>query len=67
MWTWAYCQPAKGWKIRMAFSEKGIVKLSIASTQAGFLGELRRAFPLQRGTRNESSTMALIATRQLAE
>jgi len=51
----------------MAFSEKGIVKLSIASTQAGFLGELRRAFPLQRWTRNDSSTMALIATRQLAE
>jgi len=51
----------------MAFSKKGIVKLSIASTEANFLGELRRAFPLQRWTRDDSSTMALMATRQLAE
>lgn len=67
MWTWGSCSPAKGWDVLVAVGEKGIVRLSIASSQARFLAELAREFPEQTWKRDDASPPVAEAARQLAE
>jgi len=67
MWTWGSCSPTKGCHLLVAASDKGIVKLAIASNQARFLAELERAFPGQAWTRNDQAPLVAAAARQLAE
>jgi methylated-DNA-[protein]-cysteine S-methyltransferase len=67
MWTWGSCTPAKGWSAFVAASDQGIVKLSIASTQARFLAELAREFPKQTWKRDDSAPLVADTSRQLAE
>jgi methylated-DNA-[protein]-cysteine S-methyltransferase len=67
MWTWASCQPAKGWEVLVAASDKGIVKLSFAASQARFVAELAREFPGQAWKRDDASPIAAETARQLAE
>jgi methylated-DNA-[protein]-cysteine S-methyltransferase len=48
-------------------SDKGIVRLSIASTQARFLAELAHQFPEQTWKRDDSAPLVAAVSRQLAE
>jgi methylated-DNA-[protein]-cysteine S-methyltransferase len=67
MWTWGSCSPAKGWNALVAVSDKGIVKLSIASSQTKFLAELGHRFPEQTWKRDDSAPLVAAVSRQLAE
>lgn len=67
MWTWGSCSPAKGWTALVAVGDKGIVKLSIASSQPKFLAELARLFPEQTWKRDDSAPLVAAVSRQLAE
>lgn len=67
MWTWGSCTPARGCHLLVAASDKGIVKLSIASSQAQFLAELEREFPGQVWKRDDAAPAIAAAARQLTE
>lgn len=67
MWSWGSCSPVNWCHALVAVSDRGVVKLSIASNQTRFLAELAREFPLQSWKREDASLVVAEAARQLAE